>query len=107
MSLPHLLVEDAATGARVAWVAADRRLSAYDNLARAGVQLRTTCRGSTICGLCHVEVVEGAEALDPVRPDEAELLARQGLAGPRHRLACRITLPADRERLVLRATLPG
>lgn len=107
MSLPHFVVLDADTGERIAWVAANRRLTVYDNLARSGVQLNTTCRGHTICGLCHVEVVEGAEELPPVVADEQELLERVGAARPGMRLACRIKLPADRERLVLKARLPN
>lgn len=106
MSLPHFVVLDADSGERIAWVAADRRLSAYDNLARAGVQLATTCRGSTICGLCHVQVVDGARDLPTALADEVELLARRGLSAPEHRLACRVLLPEAREHLVLAARLP-
>lgn len=52
--------------------------------ARAPVQL--SCRGAN-CGICRVEVLAGAELLDPPRADELEVLRLAG-APPGHRLAC-------------------
>lgn len=97
---PHYLLLDADSGARLGQAAAVPGLSAWECLDRAGLRLRTTCRGSTICGLCRVEVMEGGEALPPVQPDEAMLL---GEAPGAWRLACRIRLPPGQARLVLRA----
>lgn len=72
---------------------------------RAGAPIRTTCRGSTICGLCRVEVREGGEGLAPAEPDERDLL---GPAPPNVRLACRVELPDGVDRMVLAAApAPG
>lgn len=100
---PHYELRDRDSDAPIARVAASPFLSAWESLDRAGVHLRTTCRGSTICGLCRVEVVEGADLLPPVLPDEAALLGPDRDATPPVRLACRIRMPAGMERLVLRA----
>ncbi|MCB9779258.1 MAG: (2Fe-2S)-binding protein [Alphaproteobacteria bacterium] len=97
----HYLLLDRATGERRAWVAAPPGMTVYEACERAGQPLPTTCRGSTICGLCHVDVLEGGASLPPVQADEAELLARQAPDRPRARLGCRITLPEGLERLVL------
>lgn len=74
---------------------------------RAGVQIKTRCQGSTICGLCWVVVVEGEELFEPVAADEAQLLAstirRKGIEGPR--LACRIRMPKGVSRVVVAAEL--
>lgn len=96
---PHYLVLDATTGDRIAWVPA-RPGSAYDALAAAEVELPTRCRGHMSCGLCRVEVLEGAEALPPVLRDEDELLDL-GERTASTRLACRIGLPPGVDRLVL------
>lgn len=97
----HFLLMDRETGERRAWVAAPQGMTVYEACERAGQPLPTTCRGSTICGLCHVDVLEGADALPPVQPDEAALLAEQAPDRPKARLGCRIGLPDGLERLVL------
>ncbi len=75
----------------------------YEACARSGVALATRCRGSAICGLCRVEVLEGGEGLPARAPDEdavlGDAIADQG--GQRLRLACRIALPAGMRRLVV------
>ena len=73
----------------------------YDVLDRNGVEVRTTCRGSTICGQCWVYVEDGAEAVAPPAPDAAALLKRFAPAGGPVRLACRLELPPNRDRLVV------
>lgn len=64
-----------------------------------------SCRSAS-CGTCHVEVLEGAEHLDPPGPAEAELLA---LLGGRegHRLACQARVRPGDGLLRLRAVLAG
>jgi len=89
-----------AAGERIADAPLARGETVYDAVTRRGtVALRSTCRGSTICGLCRVTVEEGAEALAPVMADERQILG----AGTAEnvRLACRITLPAGLQRLVV------
>ena len=45
-----------------------------------------SCRSAS-CGTCHVEVLEGAELLEPAEPREQELLDLIGSTGT-SRLAC-------------------
>lgn len=51
---------------------------------RENVSILTGCGGNARCGSCLVEVTEGAENLNRVKPDEKDYLARKG-----QRLACR------------------
>ncbi|RME23443.1 MAG: (2Fe-2S)-binding protein [Deltaproteobacteria bacterium] len=101
--IPHYLLIDATTGERIAWVPAPPRTTVYEACVRSGVRLATRCRGSAVCGLCRVEVLEGAEELPPRQPDEevvlGDVLDQEG--GERLRLACRIELPNGVHRLVL------
>ncbi len=88
-----------ASGEPITDIPMARHETVYEAIARnSTVSLETTCRGSTICGLCRVTVEEGAEALPPILPDERALL---GEASERVRLACRISLPASLQRLVV------
>src|SRR6187455_1289513 len=51
-----------------------------------------SCR-SARCGTCHVDVLEGAELLEPASPEEQDLL--KVLRGPRSaRLACQARVQA-------------
>ena len=51
-----------------------------------------SCRGAT-CGTCRVEVVEGAELLEPPGEDEVALLEEKG-APADQRLACQAVVRA-------------
>jgi 2Fe-2S ferredoxin len=61
---------------------------------REGYDWPTVCYGQAECTACHVVVVEGAENLSDVGPDEAkalELLRSSGLRNlDARRLACRL-----------------
>lgn len=72
---------------------------------RAGYAWPTACRGAAQCGTCHTVVLSGHEFTNPVRPDEAEILARlpQPAVGTR-RLACRLAPTGD---LLLLQRLPA
>lgn len=59
-----------------------------------------SCRSGT-CGTCRVEVLVGANVLEPPREDERETLAAFD-APPSHRLACRARLRGVGERMRLR-----
>jgi len=71
-------------------VAASPRESVYEALARSAFPPNSTCRGSTICGLCRVTVRESSAPLPEIFPDERALL---GDTPPQVRLACRLELP--------------
>lgn len=85
----------------VATVGVARNETLYECLERNRQPIRTTCRGSTICGLCWVEVHDGGPELAATRRDERELLAESAPGVPHARLACCLFLPADREELVV------
>ncbi|MGC4091301.1 MAG: 2Fe-2S iron-sulfur cluster-binding protein [Polyangiaceae bacterium] len=64
-----------------------------------------SCRSAS-CGTCHVQVLEGAELLEPPDPAEAELLSLLG-GGPGHRLACQARVRGGAGVIRLRAVLGG
>jgi ferredoxin len=63
-----------------------------------------SCRSAT-CGTCHVEVLEGADLLEPSSAREAELLDLLG--GDNTRLACQARVRPGPGLLRLRAVLGG
>lgn len=100
MQIPHAALVHPETGEVWARVYPGPGETVLHAALRAGVPMRTRCRGSTICGLCRVEVREGGADLPPAAPDERDLLPG---AGPEVRLACRVELPPGVGRLVLAA----
>ena len=52
-----------------------------------GLPVASSCSGRGACGKCAVRVLAGWDALAPVDPHEARVLARNGL-GPDERLSC-------------------
>ncbi len=93
---PHFLVHYGAFPPRRVGAAPGETL--YQTLERNGLPIRSRCRGSTLCGLCWVEVLA---PVPPPRPDEAALLARHAPTRPGVRLACTLTL-AGHEALPVR-----
>jgi len=73
----------------------------YDAFERAEQRLPTRCRGSSLCGLCRVEVREGSPLPPDPPPDERALLARVAPHEPDARLACRMKLDPRDDRLVV------
>jgi ferredoxin len=61
------------------------------------------CCRSAACGTCRVEVLEGAEHLQPPAQDELELLYAFDADPARTRLACQLRLRPGRARVRLRA----
>lgn len=64
-----------------------------------------SCRSAT-CGTCHVEVLEGAELLEPPKEEEQELLSLLGGVA-NHRLACQVRVRPGVGLVTLRAVLAG
>lgn len=99
----HIALLDAdGTVQRVVYASPGERI--YDALIRAGVRVPTTCRGSTICGLCRVDVQDDVSGIAPALRDELDLLATGG-ASDTERLACRLRFPEGRSRLALSIVL--
>lgn len=54
----------------------------------AGLPIASACSGVALCARCGLEVLAGAQALDPEREDERRQKARNRVP-PEQRLACR------------------
>jgi ferredoxin len=63
--------------------------------------LVAVCGGKGLCATCHVQVVEGAEALSPVTPREQLSLQMLANRQPSSRLACQAKIMRDGVRLAL------
>ncbi|MDD9820777.1 MAG: 2Fe-2S iron-sulfur cluster-binding protein [Nitrospira sp.] len=70
-----------------------------------GFPLNHDCGGSASCSTCRVEVMMGGEHLSEIDFDEQDLLDREALTEPYHRLSCQalvlgdvvVRVPEDRE----------
>ena len=75
-------------------VASSPAVSILVSLQRAEVPIQTVCGGRAQCGRCLIQVLEGAERMNP--PGAAELFRLKALeAGPGYRLACQSYLRGD------------
>jgi 2Fe-2S ferredoxin len=61
-----------------------------------------SCRSAS-CATCHIEVIEGQEALLPPETDELDVLDAVCSAPPRFRLACCAKLKPGAGRVIVRA----
>jgi 2Fe-2S ferredoxin len=61
-----------------------------------------SCRSAS-CATCHIEVIEGADALLPPEAEELDVLEAVCSAPPRFRLACCAKLKAGPGKVVVRA----
>jgi 2Fe-2S ferredoxin len=60
-----------------------------------GLSLSHDCGGNASCTTCRVEVQAGLEHLSEIDFDEQDLLDREALSEPRHRLACQARVMGD------------
>lgn len=68
-----------------------------------GAPIPFSCRSAS-CGTCRVDVLEGADLLEPPKDDELDVLAIFGDDPARRRLACQARLGEGDGRVHLRAT---
>ena len=61
-----------------------------------------SCRSAS-CATCHIEVIEGAEALLPPEPEELDVLDAVCSKAPKFRLACCAKLRAGPGKVIVRA----
>jgi 2Fe-2S ferredoxin len=61
-----------------------------------------SCRSAS-CATCHLEVLEGADALMPPETEELDVLDAICSPPPRYRLACCAKLKAGAGRVIVRA----
>ncbi|MEW6247421.1 MAG: 2Fe-2S iron-sulfur cluster-binding protein [Nitrospirota bacterium] len=60
-----------------------------------GFPLNHDCGGNASCTTCRVEVQEGGENLSEIDFDEQDLLDREALSEPWHRLGCQARVLGD------------
>jgi 2Fe-2S ferredoxin len=60
-----------------------------------GFPLNHDCGGNASCTTCRVEVQVGSEQLSEIDFDEQDLLDREALSEPWHRLGCQARLLGD------------
>ena len=60
-----------------------------------GFPLNHDCGGSASCSTCRVEVLVGGEQLSEIEFEEQDLLDREALTEPYHRLGCQATILGD------------
>lgn len=60
-----------------------------------GFPLNHDCGGNASCTTCRVEVQTGAEHLSEIDFDEQDLLDREALSEPWHRLGCQARIQGD------------
>ena len=99
-----IVVFESMTGAAVEAHADDgaRLVDICDDV-RAAVPF--SCRSAS-CGACRIEVLEGADLLEPPHADELEVLQVFGDDPTRRRLACQARVRPGAGRLRLRAANP-
>ena len=96
--MPTVEILASAAGPAVTVEAEGGRL--LDVCDEAHAPIEVSCRSAN-CGVCRVEVLAGADLLEPPRPDEA-LVLRLFAAPPGQRLACQVELRAGPGRVRLR-----
>jgi ferredoxin len=67
-------------------------LSLMEVLKASGYNILATCGGMALCATCHVQVLEGLDALDPAGDEEMDMLDTLHDAGFDSRLACQIRI---------------
>lgn len=63
-------------------------LSLLDAAEQLGFPLNHDCGGNASCTTCRVDVIAGGENLSDIDFDEQDLLDREALTEPYHRLGC-------------------
>jgi len=60
-----------------------------------GLRLNHDCGGNASCTTCRIEVQDGHDHLSEIDFDEQDLLDREALSEPQHRLACQARVLGD------------
>ncbi len=73
----------------------EENISLLDAAKEVGFRLNHDCGGNASCTTCRVEVQMGHEHLSEIDFDEQDLLDREALTEPWHRLACQARVLGD------------
>lgn len=77
-------------------------LSLMEVLKASGYNILATCGGMALCATCHVQVLNGLEALQAPGDEEMDMLDTLPDAGFDSRLACQIRINENLEGLVFK-----
>jgi len=72
-----------------------RNLTLLDAAKELGFPLNHVCGGNASCTTCRVEVQVGGEHLSEIEFEEQDLLDREALSEPWHRLGCQAKVLGD------------
>src|SRR6478736_5220784 len=72
-----------------------RNTTLLDAAKELGLPLNHDCGGNASCTTCRVEVQTGLDQLSEIDFDEQDLLDREALSEPQHRLACQAKVLGD------------
>jgi 2Fe-2S ferredoxin len=72
-----------------------RNLTLLDAAKELGFSLNHDCGGNASCTTCRVEVQSGGEHLSEIEFEEQDLLDREALREPWHRLGCQAKVLGD------------
>lgn len=72
-----------------------RNTTLLDAAKEIGFSLNHDCGGNASCTTCRVEVESGAENLSEIEFEEQDLLDREALSEPWHRLGCQAKVLGD------------
>ena len=72
-----------------------RNTTLLDAAKKLGFPLNHDCGGNASCTTCRVEVQSGAEHLSEIDFEEQDLLDREALSEPWHRLGCQAKVLGD------------
>jgi 2Fe-2S ferredoxin len=70
-------------------------LSLLEAAEQLGFSLNHDCGGNASCTTCRVDVIAGGENLSDIDFDEQDLLDREALTEPYHRLGCQARVLGD------------
>lgn len=70
-------------------------LSLLEAAEQLGFPLNHDCGGNASCTTCRVDVIAGSENLSEIDFDEQDLLDREALTEPYHRLGCQARVLGD------------
>lgn len=70
-------------------------LSLLEAAEQLGFPLNHDCGGNASCTTCRVDVIAGSENLSDIDFDEQDLLDREALTEPYHRLGCQARVLGD------------
>ncbi|MGB0522587.1 MAG: 2Fe-2S iron-sulfur cluster-binding protein [Flammeovirgaceae bacterium] len=83
-------------------VPTDMNLNLMEVLKGAEYPIQATCGGMALCATCHIEMVEGHEAIGEVTDAELDILDTLPEATDDSRLACQIPIKKNLEGAVIR-----